>query len=197
MRCLRCGQWGHGAGEKLCPLNDELSATDRVNKTLLDPMRVQAMVEAAARPSAHIGSYDGKGVKLALKNAPLPMGASTQMGLTRRQREEAIKRQQHSKQGKQQDQQVPHGKPMALKSGVRQFGGGDMAQFDMLPEEDDDGDDGDEDLLQGALGADRDVLQELLALEAEQDLVAAAGMHSASNLIPEPTPHHEYFWLNS
>jgi hypothetical protein len=38
VRCLRCGQWGHQAGEKICELNDVAHPGDRLNKQLLDPM---------------------------------------------------------------------------------------------------------------------------------------------------------------
>jgi hypothetical protein len=80
VRCLRCGQWGHGAGERTCPQFSELPPTDRVTKTLLDPMRVHALMETAARPSQQLYSYDNKGAQLQLKHAPLPMGASRAMG---------------------------------------------------------------------------------------------------------------------
>lgn len=50
VRCLRCGQWGHQAGEKICPLFNEMAANDSVNKALLDPMRVEALVSVAANP---------------------------------------------------------------------------------------------------------------------------------------------------
>jgi CBF1 interacting corepressor len=84
VRCLRCGLWGHGAGEKICPQANDLPPTDRVTKTLLDPMRVSAMADSLANPTEEVYSYDGKGAKLAFRQAPMPMGASAQIGKSRK-----------------------------------------------------------------------------------------------------------------
>ena len=76
VRCLRCGQWGHGAGEKICEMKDQIHPTDRLNKELLDPMRLEALVSVATNPKRQLPSYDDKGMKLQLKSKPRPMGAS-------------------------------------------------------------------------------------------------------------------------